>query len=67
MDNLIADHTNILSKNFQNLTEIALRKKTNYLTAEPFKNFNRKFKFYQLLKNFEKKYIRKGKTSLKDK
>ncbi len=38
MDNLIADHTNILSKKFQNLTEIALREKTNYLTAEPFPN-----------------------------
>ena len=38
MDNLITDHTNILSKNFQNLTEIALREKTNYLTAEPFPN-----------------------------
>ena len=34
---------------------------------EFFKNFSRKFKFYQLLKNFEKKYIRKGKTSSKDK
>ena len=38
MDNLITDHTNILSKNFQNLTEIALREKTNYSTAEPFPN-----------------------------
>ena len=34
---------------------------------ESFKNFSRKFKFYQFLKNFEKKYIRKGKTSSKDK
>ena len=34
---------------------------------EYFKNFIRKFKFYQLLKNFEKKYIRKEKTSSKDK
>ena len=34
---------------------------------ESFKNFIRKFKFYHLLKNFEKKYIRKEKTSSKDK
>ena len=34
---------------------------------ESFKNFVRKFKFYQFLKNFEKKYIRKGKTISKDK
>jgi len=33
---------------------------------ETFKNFIRKFKFYQLLKNFEKKYIRKGKNISKD-
>ena len=32
----MADHTNILSKNFQNLTGVALREKTNYLTAKPF-------------------------------
>jgi len=34
---------------------------------ESFKNFFRKFKFYQLLKNFEKKYIRKRKKISKDK
>ena len=34
---------------------------------ESFKNFFRKFKFYQLLKNFEKKYIRKRKTASEDK
>ena len=34
---------------------------------EPFKNFVRKFKLYQTLKNFEKKYIRKGKILSKDK
>ena len=34
---------------------------------ETFKNFFRKFKFYQVLKNFEKKYIRKRKTISKDK
>tara|TARA_B000000460_G_C21443800_1_gene360620 strand:+ start:60 stop:941 length:882 start_codon:yes stop_codon:yes gene_type:complete len=34
---------------------------------ESFKNFVRKFKFYQFLKNFEKKYIRKGKTISKNK
>ena len=33
---------------------------------ETFKNFIRKFKFYQFLKNFEKKYIRKGKNISKD-
>ena len=34
---------------------------------EYFKNFIRSFKFYQLLKNFEKKYIRRGKTTSKNK
>ena len=34
---------------------------------EYFKNFLRNFKFYQLLKNFEKKYIRRGKTGSKNK
>ena len=34
---------------------------------EPFKNFIRKYKFYQFLKNFEKKYIRKRKNISKDK
>jgi len=34
---------------------------------EYFKNFLRNFKFYQLLKNFEKKYIRRGKTDSKNK
>ena len=33
---------------------------------EFFKNYIRKFKFYQFLKNFEKKYIRKGKKISKD-
>ena len=33
---------------------------------EYFKNFLRNFKFYQLLKNFEKKYIRKRKTTSKN-
>jgi len=32
---------------------------------EYFKNFMRNFKLYQLLKNFEKKYIRRGKTGSK--
>jgi len=34
---------------------------------EYFKNFIRSFKFYKLLKNFEKKYIRRGKTISKNK
>ena len=34
---------------------------------EYFKNFIRSFKFYQLLKNFKKKYIRRGKTTSKNK
>ena len=34
----MVDHSNILSKNFQNLTGIALREKINYLTAKPFPN-----------------------------
>ena len=34
---------------------------------EYFKSFIRKFKFYQFLKNFEKKYIRKRKAALRDK
>jgi predicted ATPase len=34
---------------------------------EIFMNFIRKFKIYQLLKSFEKKYIRKGKTISKNK
>jgi len=34
---------------------------------EYFKDFVRKFKFYQLIKNFEKKYIRRGKKNLKNK
>ena len=34
---------------------------------EYFKDFFRKFKFYQLIKNFEKKYIRRGKKNLKNK
>ena len=34
---------------------------------ENFKNFIRKFKFYQLIKEFEKKYIRRSKKSSKDK
>ena len=33
---------------------------------EYFKNYLRSFKFYQLLKRFEKKYIRKGKKTTKD-
>ena len=36
-------------------------------TKEYFKNFIRSFKFYQSLKNFEKKYIRRGKTTSKNK
>tara|TARA_Y100000590_G_scaffold443004_1_gene571858 strand:- start:1171 stop:2052 length:882 start_codon:yes stop_codon:yes gene_type:complete len=38
MDNLNIKQTNILSENFQNLTEIALKEKENYLTAKPFPN-----------------------------
>ncbi len=38
-----------------------------YEKKEYFKNFIRKFKLYQLLKNFEKKYIRRNKTDLKNK
>ena len=34
---------------------------------EIFKNFIRSFKFYRLIKNFEKKYIRRSKKSLRDK
>ena len=36
MDNLNIKH--ILSEEFQNLTELALKKKQNYLTAKPFPN-----------------------------
>jgi len=36
MDNLNTKH--ILSENFQNLTELALKEKQNYLTAKPFPN-----------------------------
>ncbi len=38
MDNLTVKHTDILSENFQNLTEIALKEKKNYLNAKPFPN-----------------------------
>ena len=38
MDNLTIKYTNILSENFQNLTDIALKEKQNYLTAKPFPN-----------------------------
>ena len=34
---------------------------------EVFKNFIRSFKFYRLIKNFEKKYIRRSKKSSRDK
>ena len=36
MDNLNIKH--ILSEEFQNLTEFALKEKKNYLTAKPFPN-----------------------------
>ena len=38
MDNLTINYTHILSENFQNLTEFALKEKKNYLTAKPFPN-----------------------------
>jgi len=38
MDNLTIKHTDILSENFQNLKEIALKEKANYLNAKPFPN-----------------------------
>ena len=38
MDNLTVKHSHILSENFQDLTEVALKKKINYLTAKPFPN-----------------------------
>ena len=38
MDNLTIKHTDIVSENFQNLTEIALKEKENYSTAKPFPN-----------------------------
>ena len=38
MDNLTSKHTHIVSENFQNLTETALRQKDNYSTAKPFPN-----------------------------
>ena len=38
MDNLTIKYTNILSENFQNLTDTALKEKQNYLTAKPFPN-----------------------------
>ena len=36
MDNLNTKH--ILSENFQNLTELALKEKQNYKSAKPFPN-----------------------------
>ncbi len=38
MDNLTIKSTDILSENFQNLTEIANKEKANYLNAKPFPN-----------------------------
>jgi len=38
MDNLKIKHTDILSQNFQNLTQVALEQKENYLAAKPFPN-----------------------------
>ena len=60
----------VLSKHKKNRTFFKGRKgikndaneKTEY-----FKDFMRSFKFYQLLKNFEKKYIRRRKTDSKSK
>ena len=53
MDNLTIKHTDILSENFQNLTEIALKEKKNYLNAKPFPNIvlNNFFKDSFLSKN----------------
>ena len=39
-------HVDILSENFQNLTDVALKEKSNYLEAKPFPNI--------VLKNFFK-------------
>ena len=38
MDNLNINQDHILSEKFQNLTEIALKEKHNYLAAKPFPN-----------------------------
>tara|TARA_B110000014_G_C19977275_1_gene506030 strand:+ start:18 stop:896 length:879 start_codon:yes stop_codon:yes gene_type:complete len=38
MDNLKIEQKDILSQNFQNLTEVAQKEKGNYLTAKPFPN-----------------------------
>ena len=38
MDNLTTKYTDILSESFQNLKEIALKEKENYLNAKPFPN-----------------------------
>ena len=40
MDNLTTKHTDILSESFQNLKEIALKEKANYLNAKPFPNID---------------------------
>ena len=60
----------IFSKHKKNRTffksRIGIKNDANE-NKEYFKNFLRSFKFYQLLKNFEKKYIRRGKTTSKNK
>ena len=38
MDNLEMDYERILSKNFQNLEQVALEEKTKYINAKPFPN-----------------------------
>ena len=60
----------VLSKHKKNRTFFKGRKGIKNDADEKkeyFKNFMRSFKFYQLLKNFEKKYIRRGKTGSKNK
>ena len=60
----------VLSKHKKNRTFFKGRKGIKNDADEKkeyFKNFMRSFKFYQLLKNFEKKYIRRRKTDSKSK
>ena len=60
----------VLSKHKKNRTFFKGRKGIKNDADEKkeyFKDFMRSFKFYQLLKNFEKKYIRRRKTDSKSK
>ena len=57
------------NKNKKNITHFKSRsgiKNDAIEKKEHFKNFIRNFKIYKMLKNFEKKYIRKGKSISKD-